>query len=106
MWWDIIGDDALLHLAAKHWISPITAGYLPPKYRDHLAGERMMALSKQGIRPINVTDAWRQITAKDYCRLVCANTNSFFSKVIRECFNLPRQHQMEPPSCSTSQRAS
>ena len=63
MWLDIyiISDDALLRLVAKHWISSIAAGYLPPKYRDHLAGGLLVALSKRpktGIRPINFTDVW------------------------------------------------
>ncbi len=67
MWRDIINDDILLNLVAKHWILPIAAGYLPPKYRDHLAGGRLVALSKNpkpGVRPINVTDTWRRIAAK------------------------------------------
>ena len=87
MWRYIISDDDLLHLVATHWILPIATGYLPPKYRDHLAGGRLVALSKRpktGIRPVNVTDAWRQLKdysqLKDYCRIVCANTNSFFTK--------------------------
>ena len=42
--WDIISDDALLYLVAKHWVLPLAAGYLPPKYRDHLAGGRLVAL--------------------------------------------------------------
>ena len=38
---DIISDDSLLHFVPKHWILPIAAGYLPPKYRDNLAGGRL-----------------------------------------------------------------
>ena len=67
MWRDIINDKELLHLVAKYWILPIASGYLQQKYRDHLAGGRLVALSKNlkpGIRPINVTDTWRRIAAK------------------------------------------
>ena len=109
----IIHDDVLLHFVAKNWILPMAAGNLPPKYRDHLAGEQLVALSKrpkQGIRPINVSDAWRRITAKgllqNCLRDFRVNMNSFFNKAIREYSNLPQQQQMEQPSCSTSTSAS
>ena len=38
MWRDIISDHELLNLVAQHWINPTAAGYLPHKYRQHLAG--------------------------------------------------------------------
>ena len=46
IWRDIINDDVLMNLVAKHWILPIAAGYLPVTYKDHLAGGRLVALSK------------------------------------------------------------
>lgn len=67
MWRDIITDNELLGLVARHWILPIAMGYLPVRYREHLAGGRLVALSKSpkpGIRPINVTDTWRRIATK------------------------------------------
>jgi hypothetical protein len=45
----------------------IAAGYLPPRYREHLAGGQLVALSKHpkpGIRPICISDAWRRLTAR------------------------------------------
>ena len=44
---DIINDDVRLHLGAKHWILPIAAGYLPPKYQGHFEGGLLVALSKR-----------------------------------------------------------
>ena len=67
MWRDILNDAQFLEEVATHWILPVAAGYLPIKYRDHLAGGRLVAISKApkpGIRPINVTDVWRRIAAK------------------------------------------
>ena len=55
MCWDIISDDARLHLVAKHWILPIAAVYLPLKYRDHLAGGRLVALSKRPKRAFDLS---------------------------------------------------
>ena len=55
--------DAIAHT----WARPLAQGYLPPKYRDHLAGGRLIALSKHpktGVRPICISDALRRLVAK------------------------------------------
>ena len=52
---------------AQVWALPIATGYLPPHYRDHLAGGRLIALSKNpkpGVRPICISDAIRRLVAK------------------------------------------
>ena len=46
---------------------PIAAGYLPAANREHLAGGRLVALSKfpkEGFRPINNGDKWRTFVGK------------------------------------------
>jgi hypothetical protein len=81
MWRDIVADTQFLEIIAQQWILPIAAGYLPPRYREHLAGGRLVALSKHpkpGIRPINVTDAWRRIAAKAILSTCLPNFKSFF----------------------------
>ena len=67
MWATFRKDDSLLHDIARLWIRPIAAGYLPPRYREHLAGGRLVALSKHpkpGVRPICISDSWRRLTAR------------------------------------------
>ena len=67
MWAAFRKDESLLDDIARLWIRPIAAGYLPPRYREHLAGGRLVALSKHpkpGIRPICISDAWRRLTAR------------------------------------------
>ena len=81
MWRDILADPQFLEIVAQHWILPIAAGYLPARYREHLAGGRLVALSKHpkpGIRPINVTDAWRRIAAKTLLSICLPDFKSFF----------------------------
>ena len=46
MWQDILNNAQFLEEVAAHWILPVAAGYLPIKYRDHLAGSRLVAISK------------------------------------------------------------
>ena len=67
MWQDILNYAQFLEEVATHWILPVTAGYLPTKYQGHLAGSRLVAISKApktGILPINVNYVWRRIAAK------------------------------------------
>ena len=83
MWRDIINDNELLNLVARHWIRPIAAGYLPHKYRQHLAGGRLVALSKApkpGVRPINITDTWRRIAAKGLLRECMPSYRKYFQE--------------------------
>jgi hypothetical protein len=47
LWRDILTDTPFLDIVAKHWIVPVAVGYLPLHYQQHLAGGRLLALSKQ-----------------------------------------------------------
>jgi len=83
MWRDILTDAPFLDIVAKHWILPVAAGYLPTPYQQHLAGGRLVALSKQpkpGIRPINITDSWRRIAAKTLLTTCLPDFNKFFQQ--------------------------
>jgi hypothetical protein len=83
MWRDILTDTAFLDIVAKHWILPVAAGYLPAFYRQHLAGGRLVALSKSpklGVRPINITDAWRRVAAKALLSSCLPDFNTFFQQ--------------------------
>ena len=67
MWNPLKNDTELMDAMAYTWARPIAQGYLPPKYRDHLAGGRLIALSKHpkpGVRPICISDAIRRLVAK------------------------------------------
>ena len=81
MWEDFSKDDQLLEDIAQHWLRPVAAGYLPEKYRAHLAGGRLVALSKApkpGIRPICISDAWRRLTAKGLGKECYNHVQEFF----------------------------
>ena len=83
MWRDILNDQPFLNDVAKYWILPLAAGYLPEKYRNHLAGGRLTALSKApkpGIRPINVPDTWRRLAAKGLLTHCLTDLNHFFQR--------------------------
>jgi hypothetical protein len=67
MWTPFTKDSELMDDLAQIWALPIASGYLPPRYRDHLAGGRLIALSKHpkpGVRPICISDAIRRLVAK------------------------------------------
>ena len=67
MWVPFKYDTELMDALAIHWARPLAYGYLPPRYRSHLAGGRLIALSKSpkpGIRPICISDALRRLVAK------------------------------------------
>ncbi len=68
MWTPFTKDSELMDDLAKiSWALPIATGYLPPRYRDHLAGGRLIALSKHpkpGVRPICINDEIRRLVAK------------------------------------------
>ena len=68
---------------AQHWILPITAEYLPLAYNEHLAGGRLVALSKapkSGVRPINITDTWRWIAANGLLREGMPSYRKYFQE--------------------------
>ena len=46
MWAPFKYDVELMDALAIHWARPLAYGYLPPRYRSHLAGGRLIALSK------------------------------------------------------------
>jgi hypothetical protein len=46
MWAGVQEDQQLLDQAARVFFRPIAEGYLPVRYRDLLAGGRLVALSK------------------------------------------------------------
>ena len=67
MWLPFLQDDCLMEDLARFWFRPVAAGYLPAAYRQHLAGGRLIALSKHpkpGVRPICISDARRRLIAK------------------------------------------
>ena len=81
MWAPLRKDDDLLDAIARHWIRPVAAGYLPPKYRADLSGGRLVALSKKpkpGIRPICISDTWRRLAAKGLGESVNRHFQAFF----------------------------
>ena len=67
MWSPLTSDSELMDDMAQVWALPVATGYLPRRYRDHLAGGRLIALSKHpkpGVRPICISDAIRRLVAK------------------------------------------
>ena len=83
MWTVLCEDEETAEDLAQHWFKPTAAGYLPNKYRTHLAGGRLVALSKApkpGIRPICISDALRRLTAKGLGAACAAHFNHFFQK--------------------------
>ena len=63
MWQPFTYDTDLMNLIAECWVRPMAAGYMPHAYKAHLAGGRLIALSKYpnfpkpGVRPICISDA-------------------------------------------------
>ena len=74
MWAPLKDDPEVMDDMAETWALPVATGYLPPRYRDQLAGGRLIALSKHpkpGVRPICISDAIRRLVAKgllEYCK--------------------------------------
>ena len=46
MWLPFMENESLMDDLATYWFRPVAAGYLPDAYRSHLAGGRLIALSK------------------------------------------------------------
>ena len=91
MWRDIISDNQLLNLVAKHWILPIAAGYLPHAYNEHLAGGRLVALSKApkpGVRQSTSRIPGDGSQPKVYCVNVSHPIENISKKAILEYSNL------------------
>jgi hypothetical protein len=103
MWRDILNDRSFLEDVAKYWIFQIAAGYLPAKYRVHLAGGRLTALSKApkpGIRPINVPDVWRRLAANGLLTHCLTELDQFFQlghPRVPICRRLPKRSFQNVP---------
>ena len=83
MWEPFRADKDLMDSLAAHLFRPMAAGYLPPTYREHLAGGREVALSKYpkpGVRPICITDARRRICAKGVHPKCSSHFHEFFQR--------------------------
>ena len=83
MWKGVRADKALLDRVAVILLRPVAAGYLPPAYRDDLAGGRLVAISKfpkPGIRPICIGDTWRRLVAKGFNSRCQAAFHSYFQR--------------------------
>ena len=81
MWDPFIRNDTLMDEIARAWIKPVAAGYLPAAYRDHLAGGRLVALSKfpkPGVRPICVTDCWRRLAGRGLLQTCFSHLQQYF----------------------------
>jgi hypothetical protein len=81
MWLPFLQDADLMDRLAHHWCKPVAAGYLPQHYRSHLAGGRLIALSKHpkpGVRPICISDARRRLVAKGLADYASRHFQQFF----------------------------
>ena len=81
MWEPLLHNDALMEEIARAWIRPVAAGRLPAAYRAHLAGGRLVALSKfpkPGVRPICVTDCWRRIAGRGLLQKCFPHLQQYF----------------------------
>ena len=81
MWDPLRKDTELMEQIAELWFRPIAAGYLPSAYKTNLAGGRLVALSKHpkpGVRPINISDAWRRLVAKGLSRKCQSHFQKYF----------------------------
>ena len=82
-WWPLRQDDEIMSLLAEFVFRPLAAGYLPEKFREHLAGGRLVAPSKApkpGIRPICMGDTWRRLVAKGLHDCTKFQLDSYFQK--------------------------
>ena len=83
MWAGIRKDCDLMDRIAEVIFRPMAAGYLPPKYRELLAGGRLVALSKApktGIRPICIGDHWRRLVAKGLHAFLGESLKKYFQE--------------------------
>ena len=74
-------DTELMEEIAKHWARPLAMGYLPSKYQAHLAGGRLIALSrapKPGIRPICIRDSLHRLVARGLLNQAKHHFQKFF----------------------------
>ena len=83
MWLPFLQDEVLMEDLARCWpgFRPVAAGYLPAAYRQHLAGGRLIALSKHpkpGVRPICISDARRRLVAKGLATYANAHFAHYF----------------------------
>jgi len=81
MWQPFTYDKDLMNLIAECWVRPIAAGYMPHEYCEHLAGGRLIALSKHpkpGVRPICISDAIRRLLGRGLLQRARAHFTSYF----------------------------
>ena len=81
MWQPFTHDKDLMNLIAECWVRPMAAGYLPHQYREHLAGGRLIALSKYpkpGVRPICISDAIRRILGRGLLQHARVHFTAYF----------------------------
>ena len=81
MWQPFTHDKDLMNLIAECWVRPMAAGYLPHHYREHLAGGRLIALSKYpkpGVRPICISDAIRRLLGRGLLQRARVHFTSYF----------------------------
>ncbi len=66
-WSPLTFDSELMDDMAETWALLVAMGYLRPRYREHLAGGRLVAFSmdpKPGVRPICIIGAIRSLLVK------------------------------------------
>ena len=102
MWAGVQEDQQLLDQAARVFFRPIAEGYLPVRYRDLLAGGRLVALSKfpkPGVRPICVGNAWRRLVAKGLLQMCHESIENFFQHRHVRALQFGGSTKMGQPTC-------
>ena len=102
MWGGVQEDQQLLDQVASVFFRPIAEGYLPKRYRELLAGGRLVALSKfpkPGIRPICVGNAWSLLVSKGLLQICQENFENVFQFDMSEHCKSEAVPNMEQPTC-------
>ena len=106
MWLPLISDSELMEDMAETWALPIAMGYLPPRYREHLAGGRLVALSKKPTQGLECAPSLSAMPNEDWWPKDCWNAARTLlptksKKHIQGLSNLWQTLRMEPLTCST-----
>ena len=83
MWYEIMKNLELMEDLAEVIFRPIAAGFLAPRYMDHLRGGRLLAPSKfpkPGVRPLVIGDGRRRIVAKGLLKLADLQFRNYFQE--------------------------